>query len=84
MTGCSTAGRLVTMPKSDMVSGMRRKYVDKAIYHLLADAANGDTGFRLVGRNVFRPGVNRPKPDEFIVDCDTMDGIMRALGRRCA
>lgn len=82
MTGGHGGFLDIVMPEAEMVPGMRKKYVDKAIYFMLADAANGDTGFRLVGRNIFRPGVNRPKPDEFMADCGVVESIME--GRRCA
>lgn len=74
----------IRLPESDIDPGMQRKYVDKAIYFTMVDAANGNTDFRLVGRNVFRPGVERPKPDEFLADTDVVMSILRDLKQRTA
>ncbi len=45
---------------------MDYKYVDKAVYYMLKDAANAD--FHLVGKNAFRPGERRPNLDLLVVD----------------
>ena len=46
--------------------------------------AKGKTDFRLVGKTVFRPGTDRPKPDEFLCDSDVVMEIFHDLKKRLA
>ncbi|MYB47132.1 MAG: hypothetical protein F4202_02390 [Cenarchaeum sp. SB0677_bin_16] len=74
--------RTIKMPKSEIGQSMARKYTDKAIYFTLRDAGRAGTDFRLVGKNVFRPGTERPKPDEFLPDNDVVMEIFHDLKQR--
>ena len=76
--------RVLELPESKMVPGMARKYTDKAFYFTMMDASEGKTDFRLVGKNVFRPGTDRPKPDEFLCDSDVVMEIFHDLKKRLA
>ena len=48
----------------------------------MLDASEKDTDFRLIGKNIFRPGINRPKPDEFLYDSDVVMEIFHNLKKR--
>ncbi len=74
--------RIIKMPKSEIGQSMTRKYEDKAIYFTLRDAGRADTDFRLVGKNVFRPGTERPKPDEFLPNNDVVMEIFHSMKQR--
>ena len=76
----AVSGRIILkIPESEMAPGMARKYADKAFYFMMMDASEGETDFHLVGKNVFRPGTERPKPDELLVD---RDAVMKILHGR--
>ena len=55
---------IIELPESDRV--YLQSAEDKSLYYMLKDASNGDTGFRFVGANIFRPEENHPKPDKLI------------------
>lgn len=74
--------RIIKMPKSEIGQSMTRKYTDKAIYITLRDAGRADTDFHLVGKNVFRPGTERPKPDEFLPNNDVVMEIFHSMKQR--
>ena len=74
--------RVLKFPESEIVSGMDRKYTDKAIYFTIMDASEGKTDFCLVGKNVFKPGKARPKPDEILYDSDLLMEIFHDLKKR--
>lgn len=72
----------IKLPKLEIGQSMTRKYADKAIYFTMRDASSGNTDFRLVGKNIFRPGTEMPKPDEFLANNDVVMNIFRDLKQR--
>ena len=66
-------------PAREIPDSMDRRPFDKGLYHMLLDSREGNEKIVLVGRNVFRPGLQRPPIDEISVDdkCLLVDLIQR-------
>ena len=62
-----------------MPRDMGPRHSDKALYYTLADAAR-DSDMKLVGKNVFRPGEDRPVVDDYVMNDDAVFGIRRKHG----
>ncbi len=73
---------LVKILKSDMGPGMNHRYADKAFFYALQDAIKGKDDVELVGQNVFRPEIDRPVVDDFIMDEEVVLDILRKMGHR--
>ena len=56
------------VPAREIPDSMDHRPFDKGLYHMLLDSKEGNEKIVLVGRNVFRPGLQRPPVDEISVD----------------
>lgn len=66
---------------ADMPRGMNARYVDKAFYYTLHDAARaGESDVELIGKNVFRPDEERPATDDYVMDDDVVLSIRSKRG----
>ena len=56
------------VPAREIPDSMDHRPFDKGLYHMLLDSKEGNEKIVLVGRNVFRPDLQRPPVDEISVD----------------
>ena len=72
----------VTLVKGGMGKIHAQRYVDRAIYQTLVDAAHEGGELRLTPIQIFQPGESRPVIDDFIMDEVIVQRVLDKLMQR--